>query len=298
MPNPIINRRNYSQSAGSGLSPRTNDWVTRILTNGGVQPSTPVMNAVDTMDKTMVSAGLDTKIIANCWFTMPNLINIRTPYYHFLGSDPWADVFGNLGPANLVTNGFYPNGAGGGTRGISPQFSPADAFTGNPFSAGFVLYAASTPGPEIGSGGTNGCTGQPGNTDFSNAFALDNTVGGVTYAECYGVAASGTNYTSIAGPLTGWMSMQRTANNRLDLYNARSNLAHASVANATGTLAAPTLSAISIAIGFLLTGNGNFGEYNGDLSYAAITYGMSNSEDNIHFNAVQAALQSIGVGYL
>lgn len=84
------------------------DWVKRVAANGGADPSANTKKAVSNFVSALVTAGIDTKMLAVSMLVPDNLTAARTPLYKVLGTDPWANngfVAGDLTVDGLIGNG-------------------------------------------------------------------------------------------------------------------------------------------------------------------------------------------------
>jgi len=163
---------------------------------------------------------------------------------------------------------------------------PSDALTST--SAGLVAYCQKSP--TIGSGYALGCS----DAQNSNHFALLGLVASST-AYCWRFINSGTDFTT-GTSATGFLSMQRTANNLLKLYWANSTNTFAAIGTASNaqTGAVTTTNAIWM-FNANVSGGGTIpSDYR--MSYAAITLGMTATQVQAHYNAVVQFRTDLGGG--
>lgn len=265
-----------SFSAPAEVSGRVCDWITRVVANGGVNPTLTERRAANTFDLALVSAVVDSKLVSIVLFIQSSVIGAITPLYHLKGSDPWS----NQGPfvgADLSVNGLK----GDGTKYLNTVITPSVDLTVN--STCWFLYesvAQSNVGELFGaSGGAQLDALLP--NDVNNGVA--------------------TNYYSqnqlVTTPpiLTGFYLGSRVSNTDQRLYFANSANAWAQVgatqAGAGAGLCAQTLTA------FALNAAGTPGnKSNGALSICGVASGLTSGQGQSLFNAVDAFRIALGGG--
>jgi len=267
-----------------GTSPLISAWADQVVTNGGTRPTAPTIALRDSVNSSIVSAGLDSKVLTwNLFATEDSsLIAACTPQ--------------KPGPASVFWN---PVTGGGldGNRGIAfsgvpnyidTGFNPTTAYS-NDTSSGFILYKY-TPF-------NDNTEGDAGVVDFgaNTAFVLIFSQSGASYFEANSVF-SGTYASASNASWAGWLSGQRTANNSNSLYKANSGVAHTSI-NTNTTVETGVRANGNVWLGNihqLPSTPGNISD--GGFSFMAFTLGLTSSEDAALFSIIQAALVSKGGG--
>jgi hypothetical protein len=69
----------------------SNDWVTRVVANGGAMPSSTTINALQVFVAKLRSVGLWSKMLIINPLVSDNLIASITPLLKGNSSDPWAN---------------------------------------------------------------------------------------------------------------------------------------------------------------------------------------------------------------
>lgn len=284
-----------SQGSASGFSAKTNDWASRIVTNGGVRPNDTILTAVDVWNDGVVAASIDSKIIANCWYTVAPgaVIPNTTPYYHVTGRDPW--ITGMTG-GNFTANGFVVNA---GTSYIQTGVIPSTDFpSGN--DAGVIHYLyngfAFNSGFIIGASNVGGSNQLEVYYDGSSTFYFTEWYGGSQFITWLGPVAGTGAY---AGRLSfnGWISQQRTGATAWNVYGASSTFAHQVVASSNASVAG-TPPAFEVFVNNNNAGGTPGTPWGGTTNpiqtCTYFTKGLTSSEDNTLFNLTQTLLQTLG----
>jgi hypothetical protein len=281
--------RNGPDNANLAPSPATSDWINRIVTNGGVSPSQNTINAVERWYRTLVAAGVDTKMLYTLLFVPDSLTAAITPFFNRVsGLDPATNhsfVSGDLSTSGLKSNG--------STKwldtGITPNTNIPD---GN--SVGLVLYvpdlASTASAPVADSGVING-------SDSSKNWALFCALGSTTYYECFGL---GTSTPQVANNLSGFYSGQRVGAADSRLYFANSTNPHAQI----GSTAVGAPGAHNVTAKLALFGAWDINLNNISLitsrtiSFFSETSGLNSTDDATLYTATQAMRTPLGGGFV
>lgn len=95
-------------SGGPSYGPTIDDWVARVIANGGADPSVGTKTAMQTFYDGLFTDGIDTKMIALCCFVPDSLIAAITPLIVGPGNDPWTNT--NFVGGDLTVDGLVGNG--------------------------------------------------------------------------------------------------------------------------------------------------------------------------------------------
>lgn len=268
----------FIANSGMSLNPNVSNWVSRVQANGGASPSNATITAVNTWWTGIVSAGLDTKILAANFFAPDSLIACSTPFKVGGGHDPWQ---GTVDAGALSINGVSFFGSKIFKTGLVPSVVYPSVNNN-----GVVLYVFTSA--NTGTENTLGCA----DAGFSNVlYMLDVQSGTLFFQSCsttISVANAGFN---------GWLSGQRTAANAVALYGASSVFPHAALVSSAAAPAAGLTSTTDIWVGGLNIA-GVLNQPSADLgSFFACTTGLSSSDDTTLFNLTQTLRVTLGGGF-
>jgi hypothetical protein len=284
MPNQSINRR---LNVAKPLSALNKEWLGRVLSAGGQRPSKRTFAANDEFWKSLINAGIDSKVKVANLFAPDDLPTAKTPLIQGPGSATWVE-----GATAWVAGDLTIAGLGGTSAGkfFHSGFMPATFMTAS--SNHGCLYI-SVDDVSVGSSdyGTNDGTGL---NDFNiSTHWTDNHTYAYNYAQPQLLDAGIIS----AGALTGYFCVSRTANNRVDLYYANSTNAQASKTNNT-VVNAVVPSAVNDLYVFALNNNGTPIQFSRKrLSAATFGLGLTATESQALFTAIQNFRITIGGGF-
>jgi hypothetical protein len=265
----------------TAIDPAVTNWSRTVVANGGATPSSNTLSALSVFYQTLSSTGLLNKMM---------MVNCVAPDSLIAACTPLIDIFRNSrvwqGSATLSgINGIYNNGGY-----IDTGFNPGTNFptTG---SAGITLYGYSIAG-------TSGY--DFGMTDYSGvgSFMLNLNYGGNSSFQCFNV----TTRLSITSRGNGYYSANRIADNDSRMYFANSTTTHTQIAISTSSSCGPTLSInyyhSYLGCIYITNSSGQYGGTTTVYSFVAVHSGLTQSESQILYNAVQTLRQSLGGGYI
>lgn len=272
-------------------------WIKTVFTNnGGVGPSGSTCLAMNTFAIALVNAGIDTMMQAVCCFVPDGLVAALTPLYKTQGNDPWTNV-GFVG-ADLSANGLTGDAT---TKVLDTGVVSTTAWqnVGNTIVAGtsggisvytFTLGTVAS-GADMGAG-SNSPTG---------AISLDVVFTPTTDNHTY-FDFSNNSTGRIAVLNTGWKgftSGNRTNGSRSDVYIASSSQVFTTLgsdANLVNGIAMPVVS--FCCFGFKSTTGTRTPNSNRTISFAALHLGLTSTQAQSLFNAVQALRVALGGGFV
>jgi hypothetical protein len=265
MPNTGVNRRLVKKKP---LSSVVNNWVARVVANGGTRPSSQTISAMNSFYNTISGLGIASKIAALCVFVPDSLTAGITPLIKTNGNDPWTNH--SFASADLNAYGLKGNGSSKYLEtGVTPSSSILSAT-----SCGITIYSSSPSGKaDTDFGGSDG----------TNALQLSISNGDSTLGDCLNV---GTQRITVSNPYwTGYTCLTRVANNDSRLFQASPVSAHAQLGstntNTGGSL--PTTAAFA----FATNGNGTPLAYSHKrIRLLAIHQGLTSAESASFYAAI------------
>jgi hypothetical protein len=284
MPNQSINRR---LNGAKPLSALNKEWLGRVLAAGGQRPSKTTFKANDAFWKALLNAGIDSKVkIANL-FPFEDIPTVSTPLIQGPGPATWTNPGTAFVSADLTIDGLRNPISGVKSFGLIPPGNFMTASTGH----GMVYVSLDDTSQGSCEYGVNDNTGL--NDFVINTHWTDNH----TYAYDYAQAQLLDAGIISAGALLGYFCVSRTANNRVDLYYATSVSVHTSKANNTSVNAAVPSVINNLAV-FALNNGGSLLQRS-QKRFSAVTFGLglTSTESQSLFNAVQNYRQAIGGGF-
>jgi len=262
-------------------------WSNRIVAAGGVTPGAASKSAVHTLATDLWSAGIIRKILHAIPLVSDSLIAAITPiFYNGVGNASWANT--NFILADLTANGLL----GAATKFLNTGFIPNASGAGlTDGSAGLIVYTH-----------TNNAVGVQHEIGvywaaFQSFFGLlTDYNAGNTEGAAWMYSGNDNISTVTPASLTGYYAFQRTTTSRADIYFARSNVAHSSIANSVGLIGGTAADKALFAFGANNNGGGVTGESLKRLSFIAITTGLSSAESALAYTAIQAFRTALGGG--
>lgn len=291
-------------SALQQTNAQTTQWLADIATNGGAVPSANTINAANYFGNRCDVDGLTPLIVVANFMAPDSLTACLTPYIHFGVNDAPHTWWINQGPfviGDLSVNGLKGDGVGKALHMADIHTSPK--ISKNNLSLIIYSFDAAT-GAEAGSNGT-----MIGNAETSGSagatitgqmrFGFDKTV---PYGNYCNLVSDGGKLQVGNTPLwlTGYLCASKTASNVRNIYQAKSTLAHASVAsNAVVDTVGTDIPDLET---YVFAGHeGTFGASNFSsqrLSFVCIAAGLSAAQSLAMFNAIQGTRVLLGGGFL
>lgn len=210
-------------TTGTGICSQSSAWGAQIVSNGGSMPSNATLQAVCTYYNSLVSAGVDSLMIADILIPPDGgLIGSFTPFFHTLGNNPWTNH--NFVAADLSASGLTGNG--------SSKYLDTGIVDNTAWASGTENGIAVYLTPQ-----TNAGTVDTGSLDInsSNMSRLTINVFGAILANLY----DNTNMSTISWPFAafsnphtgGFIAQVRQSGTRADIYAGNSVTAFSSLAN-------------------------------------------------------------------
>lgn len=264
--------------------PYVADWLTRVSDAGGATPSDNTIASLNSFSSTLRSTGLDAKMKLLNPLVPDSLNAAKTPLIKVVGPNTWTNV--SFTDANVTVNGVVGNNSGYFQTG----FIPSQAFD-NLTNCGVTVYLYDTS--TANHGFTFGCqTSGP-----TSAFML--------YVSWWGQQTLWDNWNwnvrlaspVVTPPYVGYVSVNRISATSNAMFRARSDLLHYMAAN-SATSGGTYPSASYPAYFHSANVAGTVGDRSTDtLSFMAVHEGLTTSESEIFYNAVQALRTALGGGY-
>jgi hypothetical protein len=188
-------------------------WADRVVVNGGTRPTDNTITAMNTFYNSLVSSGIDSKMISVCCFVPDNFTAAITPLINKAGNDPWTPV--NLSSSNLGINGITgsnpPNPV---SSYLKTGANPATCYASND-DGGFTIYTltpASYPrGSMISTDGVH----------YAGVYTDGTAIRAGLY-QAWSLTQSNDNTTSGSNNNFTFCSVSRTSAISLALYEANS----------------------------------------------------------------------------
>ena len=267
---------NVIMSASYSTLSQGNQWANQVVTNGGARPSAGTISAADTFWNSIKSAGLDSLMISVNIIAPDNLIAATTPLYSTTGNNPWTN--NNFVDGDLSVNGLIGNGSskwldtGVATNGLNT----------NSVGLSFYAYDSQTSGYEGDAGATNG--------GAINAYL---GTADICYWDCWNTGGGRIHNNNF---IKGFFLYNRDSSTTSQIYSANSGNGWTAFASGTGQSSIGTSGDVgSTTIGFWRqNGNGYSGK---TFSFCAVHSGLTSTQGQNLYNAVQALRVALGGGY-
>lgn len=190
-----------------------NEWVHRVMLNGGAQPSNGTINAARTFYNSLVTASLWNQFIIINMIAPDSSIAAKTPLLNIGGSDPWT------GGANgvLSINGWI-SGGGGTSLHTGYNASAAGGFSSS--NACWIAYIYNG----VQSNVATACLGCRV-TAASTYFMCNPNSGNLWYGWCFTNDASSLLGKALPVHPNGLWALTRRANNILEAYRGQATFA-------------------------------------------------------------------------
>lgn len=257
------------------------NWVSRVISNGGGDPTRNTKIAVNDFVLGLKADGIFSQIVAASCLVPDSLIASITPIIKVAGNDPWTNS--NFVGSDLTIAGLKGNG-GNKTLDTGVNISSGNfSLT----SIGMTLYAAVTP--------TVGFDSLQDAGGGANDFGIITNLSGVSFFDCFN-NTGGQGRISGSSQGAGYYSGNRIASNNTALYYASSTSTHAPIATSTGNGGSfPNF------LWPLFTGATAGSPNNGcdvRLSFAAIHSGLTSTNSSNLFSRVQTFRHTLGGGFV
>lgn len=253
-------------------------WAARVVSAGGAEPAASTVSAINKFITSCSLASIQSKLLHVNVVAPDSLTAALTPIIYSPASSSYTNI--NFVSGDLGANGLTGNGS---NKYLRTGFIPTTHFGSNT-EAGITAYFYDIP---------NVATMVDIAANSSKQCMLQAADGVVTFQ--YG--APGFGYAADASPENGYYSGNRTSATQNNLYYAKSDSAHSSVASSTtDNSAGDNLFEI-----YVFTGNENGSPQpyysNRTLSFIAFHQPFSSTESSDFFNAVQQLRVDLGGGY-
>lgn len=259
-------------------------WARRVLANGGAFPADNTISAVAAFWSALQAASISSKVISCITLCPDNLIAATTPLFpSAVGSDPWTNH--SFVSGDLTVNGLLGDGS---SKYLDTGVNSSTVFPDDN-SAGVALYnmtaSDALTGLEIGYEDAAG-----------NRLALSATYSGVAYFDCWNTGGGGGRLQATDSLFTGFTCGSRVSGSATALYHANSGgfglLAFNNSTTAIGSRPNGNMAAMAF------NANGVIAYHTSRrISFFAIHKGLSQSETQALFSAVQNMRMAFGGGY-
>lgn len=268
------------------------EWVERVVTNGGTVPSDNTQAALVTFADDLIDSGLDLKMKALNCMVPDSLAACCTPLIVGTGSSYWTpSAWFVANPGQLNSSGLKGGAAGNQARldtGVIP--STSFGFT----AAGATVYVTDPGGVFLTSDlGIWSNIGQFFHlvTCYGNTFDM--------YFDCWDVGASGRIFVDRPSGFTGYVSGNRLATNDSKLYIANSTTPHGAVgSNVNANVPKKPTTQIPLFCIFDSWSGGLPGNYTNytdrRIAFCALHDGLTQTESATFYGLIQALRTTLG----
>jgi hypothetical protein len=264
------------------------DWANRVTINGGAAPSAGNVTAAQTFVDALKTAGIWSKMISINMLAPDNAVALKTPLLKGAGSDPWNFV--NYVDGTMRTaNGYKGLNSGYAITGVQPSSAFPSAF-----DAGLTVYIHTGVNENYADMGVNMAGDYLPAYQISTSYAND----GAGHLNYLLADVNNSAYRALASNSAGvgYHSANRIAQSDFRVFKANSGVAHFELANNLNACVDKWASVTGIINLNLLAGVGGAGSKT--ISFAAIHRGLTSSESQAFYNAIQALRTSFGGGYV
>jgi hypothetical protein len=254
-------------------------WAAAVVTGGGVRPSDSSIAIAEGFTKSLMDAGIFTKMLSVNLYAPDNLIAATTPVIYRYGNSPWINTAFVAG--DLSVNGLRGDGA---TKRLSLNFAPINS--GWPINVGVSVMTSICHAFDryIGSADAN----------YTNAVHLQ-----ADYSEgvwdCPYNAGAGRILTTQKFFLSGYMSGNRTASDNSKVYFANETTPHAQIGSNVNVIAGFTNTNALYAHAVNQINSVQYTQAR--LSFAAFHEGLTEAQSVVLYTAARLARVSFGGGY-
>lgn len=261
------------------------DWAQRVVINGGAQPSSTTINAMETFRLAMISAGLDSKMHSLCIFVPDSLTAALTPLFHAKGNDPWTNH--NFVTGDLTTEGLKGNGT---TKYLDSGVKAKSGEAINSGNAGLTCIVTQA--------NSNVTECEMGHQDSGSSACLQLQVsgggsGGASYFIATGI--SGTTPAQVTDwDRSGYVS-GNTISGTVSLFKASPEEAHATLN--TSSFATSATGSNETIFGFCANIAGTASAFSGKrISVMAIHDGLTSTQSATFWGLLKTLRDSLGGG--
>src|ERR1035437_631247 len=276
-------RMGVGETSSPTIDPLVTSWTYRVVNNGGAAPSNNTNTALSIFMRSLYDTDIYKKMIVVNPLVPDSLIASLTPLILVNGNSLWTN--NSFVSGDLTVNGLTGNG--------TTKYLKTGILASNVYSSvndnGLTVYVSS------GSNGNHYDVGTyQSNTQFNE---LRSDMGGSTSYDCYN---SSTGRLILTTPTTlgiGFYCSTRTNSTNEYIYVANSVFPFSQVAGPGGS-SAGTLPTIEYYV-FTLNNIGSPLYYSTKcLSFVAFHHGLSSSEAQSLYNAIQTLRTALGGGYV
>lgn len=284
-------------SLGGGTGDEVENWAMRVVSLGGVAPSTSTKSALRTFYSGLGSANILSKMVAVNALPPDNLTAASMPLIWRAGNELWTN--NNFLAGDLTVDGLIGDGSskylntGIITSAVTGQSPNVTGFSDT--SAGISVLMFSNPGTI-----TAGFFRVAGAVAFSQFGDQLSDTGNYSFFCWRASGASGSNFLSpLALPSSTWigyLGSNRTASNAIAVYRASSTLAHATLGSGAVAQTGTAFGAQPI-FAFAVNSNGPAILFaNQRLSFLALHAGLSSAESALFYDLIAALRIALGGG--
>lgn len=261
------------------------DWVNQVIANGGPAPSANTQAALQTFYNSLVSAGIDGKMIAVNCVVPDSLIAACTPLIHVFGKTLWTNI--NFVVGDLTVNGLKGNAVV--NKYMKTGVIPSQCFASTSDGGGSVIVVTNTndTGDQWQMGAVVGAA------QTFNLYLQDDIGGFQSYNTTTGFIS--VDFAQGGPGIKGFISGSRTDSTHEFLYQAGDGFPFSQVAGPGGAPGASLPTVETYVWG--TNANGFPSQYaNERISFVAIHKGLTQTETEALFNAAYAMRATLGGG--
>jgi hypothetical protein len=265
---------------------RVQDWVNRVIANGGVQPAEATITAVGHFSDALDAASLSSSILSMLVFVPDSLTAALTPLFKVAGADPYSNIGGHFVGTDLTVNGLVGNGS---NKNLDSGLIPFTAFA-DKNSGGMTLYNSTASN---GSEQDAGCWEIGGN---NKQIQLHISVGGTLVCDCWTDGTS--RITAANSSFVGYTSMNRISANDYRVFRASSTVTHAQIG---GTINSNDMDRPNVPVHVFSGYRNDSGAFSFSakrFSLFAVHQGLTVAQSQAFFNAIQAFRTELGGGFI
>lgn len=271
---------------------KASNWASRVVTNGGSNPTGAETVALATFWDGLVTDSIDTLMIHINHISTNSITAYLTPFLVGGGNDPWVARCGNnhTTTLSLTINGIASNGGNIATEDTGIQ--DATAFSSDN-DGGVTLYVYTTVNEATYDWGYQ-------NDALTAAFSIAMNSGGTIVGNCRS-QVTGAIAAVPGGTLQGYYSLNRTGNTTFNLYFANSTNPHASIGNSvigeSGARAAQSFFFNGVHATDHGTACTGFANPTKTYSFFAIHKGLSSAQSALFYARIQTLRTAEGGGF-
>lgn len=270
------------------------DWATRVVTNGGAAPSDTTKYIFTTFMNSLDSGGITSKMLGLNLFAPDSLIAAITPLIKGTGNDPWTNVGSHFVGGDLTVNGLTGDAS---TKVLNTGLIPNNIFThvSTVVSAGISIYNYTLG--TVASGMDVGASSNVASAENSLSAVFTPTSDNHCYYDYSNNSGGRVGVTNTG--FKGFTSGNNTDSTHNTVYQASSVVPFATLGSNSTSVAGNGISSQPFSVfGYTSAAGTPTANSNRTLSFAAIHLGLSSSEAQTLYNAVQACRVSLGGGFI